>query len=69
MNHDWTTVAVVIFGYAVGTFYQLHYIDAKVEGLKLYIDARLKAIDARLDKIEARLDKIEARMEDRLVRP
>lgn len=52
MNHDWTTVAVIIFGYAAGTFYQLRYIDAKVDGLKAYLDVRFKVIEDRLEKLE-----------------
>jgi hypothetical protein len=52
MNHDWTTVAVIIFGYAAGTFYQQRYVDAKFEAVHL----QLKMLVERLDKIETKLE-------------
>jgi uncharacterized protein (DUF2164 family) len=63
--NNWTAVAVIIAGYAVGVYFQ----NKRIDDLKSYIDARLKAIEDRLDKIEARLDRLEQKLEHPVVRP
>jgi hypothetical protein len=60
--NNWTGVAVIVIGYAVGLYFQNKRLDDFKEGLYRFLDAKFAAIDARLTAIEARLSSIEARL-------
>jgi hypothetical protein len=53
--NNWTGVAVIIAGYAVGLYFQ----NKRIDDFKLYIDAKFEAVNLRLSAIEARLAKPE----------
>ena len=50
--HDWTAVAVIIFGYAAGLFYQTKYTDAKFEKLEALMKIRFDEVNRRLEQLE-----------------
>jgi len=56
--NNWTGIAVVILGYAVGLYFQ----NKRIDDLKLYIDAKFETVNLRLTLIEQRLDKLEERL-------
>jgi hypothetical protein len=57
---NWLQVAAVFIGIAaalVGALVcQTHYLDKRLEDLRLYLDAKFEAMDARFKAIEDRLD-------------
>jgi hypothetical protein len=60
---NWLQVAALFIGIAaalVGTLvYQTHYIDKRLEDLRLYLDAKFEAMDARFKAIDDRLERLE----------
>lgn len=54
--NNWTPVAVIIFGYAIGLYFQRTWLSDFKESLYKYLDVRLGAIEERLKKLE---DKVE----------
>ena len=60
---NWLQVAALFIGIAaalVGTLvYQTHYIDKRLEDLRLYLDAKFEAMDARFEAIQDRLERLE----------
>ena len=43
--NNWTGIAIVIFGYAVGLYFQNKRLDDFKEGLYKYLDEKFKNID------------------------
>jgi hypothetical protein len=60
--NNWTGVAVIVIGYAVGLYFQNKRIDDFKEGLYRFLDAKFATIEARLIAIGVRLSAIEARL-------
>lgn len=54
--NNWTAIAVIIVGYAVGLYFQNKRIDDFKEGLYHYLDAKFGALEARVEKLEKQID-------------
>jgi len=54
--NNWTGIAIVIFGYAVGLYFQNKRLDDFKEGLYKYLDEKFKSIDSKFSELEKKIE-------------
>jgi hypothetical protein len=64
--NNWAPVVVIIFGYAIGLYFQNRRLDDFKEGLYKYLGAEFSRIDTRITGLESVFDTKLKRLEDKI---